>query len=164
MSGANGQPWDFIVVTDAAIKKEPFRAYAEVNQDFIYWMEEQRDFKLRHPAYQMTHRDTVQRQRTQVGCGRRLPPSSSSRAAGGGNGRPYRAPTRSGGQSHRTDRLANASMLMHLAADALGLGSQHVSIHIEEPFKRILGLPDLLLLVLIRPIGLPTWYTRSAST
>jgi nitroreductase len=97
MSGANGQPWDFIVVTDAAIKKEPFRAYAEVNQEFIYWMEEQRDFKLRHPAYQMTHRDTVQRQRTQVGCGRRLPPSSSSRAAGGGNGRPYRAPTRSGG-------------------------------------------------------------------
>ena len=35
------------------------------------------------------------------------------------------------------------------------LGSQHVTIHIEDPFKRILGVPDLLTLVLIMPIGYP---------
>jgi nitroreductase len=35
MSGANGQPWDFIVVKDAAIKKELFRAYSQENQEFI---------------------------------------------------------------------------------------------------------------------------------
>ena len=29
MSGANGQPWDFVVVRDAAIKQELFRAYIE---------------------------------------------------------------------------------------------------------------------------------------
>jgi nitroreductase len=35
MSGANGQPWDFIVVKDAAVKKELFRAYSQENQEFI---------------------------------------------------------------------------------------------------------------------------------
>src|SRR5262249_20112048 len=44
MSGANGQPWDFVIVKDAAIKKELFRVYTQENNDFIYWMEQQRDF------------------------------------------------------------------------------------------------------------------------
>jgi 5,6-dimethylbenzimidazole synthase len=35
---------------------------------------------------------------------------------------------------------------MHLAAASLGLGSQHVTIHIEEPFKRVLGVPDLVMI------------------
>ncbi len=59
------------------------------------------------------------------------------------------------GQTHLTDGLSNASMLMHLAAATLGLGSQHTTIHIEGPFKQILGVPDLLSLVLIMPIGYP---------
>jgi 5,6-dimethylbenzimidazole synthase len=44
---------------------------------------------------------------------------------------------------------------MHLAAGSLGLGSQHVTIHIQEPFKRVLGVPDLLTFSLIMPIGYP---------
>ena len=67
MSGANGQPWDFVVVKDAAIKKELFRVYTEENNDFIYWMEQQRDFKLRHPSFQMTHDQALQKHRTSVG-------------------------------------------------------------------------------------------------
>ncbi|HLH98524.1 MAG TPA: nitroreductase family protein [Xanthobacteraceae bacterium] len=155
MSGANGQPWDFIVVKDAAIKKQLFRAYSEVNQEFIYWMEQQRDFKLRHPAYQMTHQDSVQRQRTQVGWS-----EAPVLIVITGDGRRQWATVQGAhtfgrDQSHLTDGLSNASMLMHLAAAALGLGSQHVTIHIEEPFKRILGVPDLLRLVLIMPLGFP---------
>jgi 5,6-dimethylbenzimidazole synthase len=155
MSGANGQPWDFIVVKEPAIKKELFRAYSQENQEFIYWMEQQRDFKLRHPAYQMTHQDTVQRQRTQVGWS-----EAPVLVVITGDGRRQWATVQGAhtfgrDQSHLTDGLANASMLMHLAAAALGLGSQHVTIHIEEPFKRILGVPDLLRLVLIMPLGYP---------
>jgi len=59
MSGANGQPWEFVVVKDPKIKAELFRVYVEENVDFIYWMEQQRDLKLRHPAYQMTQEATV---------------------------------------------------------------------------------------------------------
>jgi hypothetical protein len=46
-------------------------------------------------------------------------------------------------------------MKIKLAADPNGLGSQHVTIHIQEPFKRILGVPDLLTFSLIMPIGYP---------
>src|SRR5262245_49806752 len=61
MSGANGQPWDFIVVKNPDTKKALFRAYIEENNDFIYWMEQQRDFKLRHPSFQMTHDEALQK-------------------------------------------------------------------------------------------------------
>ena len=67
MSGANGQPWDFIVVKDAETKRALFRAYIEENNDFIYWMEQQRDFKLRHPSFQMTHDEALQKHRNEVG-------------------------------------------------------------------------------------------------
>jgi hypothetical protein len=58
-------------------------------------------------------------------------------------------------QSHLTDGLANASFLIHLAIASLGLTSEWVSIHIQEPYKRILGIPDLLMVYLIIPIGHP---------
>ena len=155
MSGANGQPWDFIVVKDAAIKKELFRAYAEVNQEFIYWMEQQREFKLRHPSFQMTHDEALQKHRNEVGWS--VAPALIVIV---GDGRRQWATVQGAhtfgrDQSHLTDGLANTSMMMHLAAAALGLGSQHVTIHIQEPFKRILGVPDLLTFSLIMPIGYP---------
>src|SRR3977135_349679 len=37
MSGANGQPWEFVVLKDPKIKAELFRVYVEENVDFIYW-------------------------------------------------------------------------------------------------------------------------------
>jgi 5,6-dimethylbenzimidazole synthase len=58
-------------------------------------------------------------------------------------------------QSHLTDGLANASFLIHLAVASLGLTSEWVSIHIQEPYKRILNIPDLLMVYLIIPIGHP---------
>src|SRR5262249_44118104 len=70
MSGANGQPWEFVVVKDPKIKQELFRVYIEENTDFIYWMEQQRDFKLRHPAYQMTAEESVEKQRKGEGWSR----------------------------------------------------------------------------------------------
>src|SRR3954453_5839787 len=67
MSGANGQPWDFIVVKDPQIKKDLFRAFAEEILDFNYWMELQREPRLRHPSYQLTSNEAVEKRRTEVG-------------------------------------------------------------------------------------------------
>ena len=53
MSGANSQPWEFIVVTDPNTKKQLRDAYSENNTDFIFWMEQQREYNLRHPSYQV---------------------------------------------------------------------------------------------------------------
>jgi nitroreductase len=155
MSGANAQPWEFVVVKDPAIKKQLFRAYMDENNEFIYWMEQQRALKLRHPSFQMSKDEIVAKSRIEVGWseapvlivllgdGRRQWATVQGAHTYGRN------------QTHLTDGLSNASMLMHLAAAALGLGSQHTTIHIEDPFKRILGVPDLLSLVLIMPIGYP---------
>src|SRR3972149_8521951 len=62
MSGANSQPWEYIVVKDPQVKKELFRAYTEVNADFIYWVAQQRGFELRHPSSQMVAGEGAQRQ------------------------------------------------------------------------------------------------------
>src|SRR5258706_3250925 len=155
MSGANGQPWEFVVVKDPKIKAELFRVYVEENVDFIYWMEQQRDLKLRHPAYQMTQEATVEKQRRGQGWSQ-----APVLIVILGDGRRQWATVQGAhtfgrGQSHLTDGLANTAMMMHLAAAALGLGSQHVTIHIQEPFKRILGVPDLLTFSLIMPVGYP---------
>jgi nitroreductase len=136
-------------------KKRLFRAYIDENNDFIYWMEQQRDFKLRHPSFQMTHDEALQQHRNNVGWS--IAPVLIVIL---GDGRRQWATVQGAhtfgrDQSHLTDGLANTSMMMHLAAAALGLGSQHVTIHIQEPFKRILGVPDLLTFSLIMPIGYP---------
>src|SRR5258706_6810178 len=155
MSGGNGQPWDFIVVRNTDTKKALFRAYIEENNDFIYWMEQQREFKLRHPSFQMTHDEALQKHRNEVGWS--VAPALIVIV---GDGRRQWATVQGAhtfgrDQSHLTDGLANTSMMMHLAAAALGLGSQHVTIHIQEPFKRIFGVLDLLTFSLIMPVGYP---------
>jgi nitroreductase len=155
MSGANSQPWEFVVVKEPHIKTALFRAFVDDQQDFVYWMEQQRTFELRHPSFQMAADEAYQRQKLVVGFA-----EAPALIVVLGDGRRQwgtiqGAHTFGLQQSHLTDGLANASMLMHLAAASLGLGSQHVTIHIEEPFKRVLKVPDLLRLVLIMPIGYP---------
>ncbi len=155
MSGANSQPWEFIVVRDPEMKKALLRTYNEVDIDFTYWMEQQRAPELRHPSFQISHEDAVIRARTAkgwseapflivlLGDGRRQWGTVQSAHTYGVN------------QTHLTDALANASMLMHLAGAALGLGSQHVTIQIDGPFKKLLNVPDILKLTLIMPFGYP---------
>lgn len=161
MSGANGQPWEFVVVKDPATKEALFRAYVEENENFIYWMEQQRDPKLRHPSFQMTAEEAVQKARRSTGFGQ-----APVLICLLGDGRRQWATVQGAhtfgrNQSHLTDGLSNASMLMHLAAATMGLGSQHVTIHIQEPFKRILGVPDLLTFALIMPVGIPAVEPKS---
>ena len=154
-SGANSQPWEYIVVKDPQTKKDLFRAYTEINADFIYWMEQQRVFELRHPSFQMMAEEAVQQQRR--GAGWSEAPALIVVLGDGRRqwGTVQGAHTFERHQSHLTDGLANTCTLMHLAAASLGLGTQWVTIHIQEPFKRILDVPDLLMLYLIIPIGYP---------
>jgi nitroreductase len=156
MSGANSQPWEFIVVRDPKVKQALVEAYIDVNNDFIFWMEQMRLAELRHPAFQVAGDPAEQWERTRtrhaawgkapvliviLGDGRRQ------------WGTVLGAMTFGRHQSHLTDALSNAATLMHIAATALGLSSQHVTIHVQEPFKRVLDVPDLLMIHHIVPIG-----------
>ena len=166
MSGANSQPWEFIVVRDEEVKRQLFEAYRNVNSDFIFWMEQMREYPLRHPAYQVAGDNPS----ANNGNARRTGMSRAWSAApvlivilGDGRrqwGTVQGALTFGRHQSHLTDALSNAATNMHLAAAALGLGSQHVTIHIEEPFKRVLGVPDLVMVHHIVPIGYPAMERR----
>jgi len=157
MSGANSQPWEFIVVTDPEIKKQLRDAYSEHNTDFIFWMEQQREHGLRHPSYQVKS-DAHESLRFNKAKANWHQAPALIVVLGDGRrqwGTVMGAHTFGRDQSHLTDGLANACFLIHLAAASLGLTSEWVSIHIEEPHKRILGVPDLFKLYLIIPIGYP---------
>jgi nitroreductase len=155
MSGANSQPWEFVVVTDSAIKKQLRDAYSEHNTDFIFWMEQQREYNLRHPSYQVKDDPHESLRFNKAKANWHLAPALIVVLGDGRRqwGTVMGAHTFGRDQSHLTDSLANASFLIHLAVASLGLTSEWVSIHIEEPHKRILGVPDLLKLYLIIPIG-----------
>jgi 5,6-dimethylbenzimidazole synthase len=165
MSGANSQPWEFIVVKDESVKRALFEAYRDVNSDFIFWMEQMRERPLRHPAYQVEGDNPKEQwERAKSGMSRAWSSAPVLIVILGDGRRQWGtvqgALTFGRHQSHLTDALANAATLMHLAAASLGLGSQHVTIHIEEPFKRVLGVPDLVMVHHIVPIGWPAMERR----
>ena len=162
MSGANSQPWEFIVVTDPKIKKELRDAYSEYNTDLIFWMEQQREYSLRHPSYQVKNDPHESLRFNKAKANWHQAPAVIVVLGDGRRqwGTVMGAHTFGRDQSHLTDGLANACFLLHLAIASLGLTSEWVSIHIEEPHKRILNVPDLLKLYLIIPIGYPDVSSR----
>ena len=158
MSGANGQPWEYLVVTEPKVKEALFKAYRdELNCDYNFWMEQMRVPELRHPAYQMPGDPEEQIKKLRARPGWAQAPALIVVL---GDGRRQWATVMGGHtlgrhQSHLTDGLANTCILIHLAAAALGLGTQWVTIHIEDGFKRILDVPDVLTLYTIIPVGYP---------
>ncbi len=157
MSGANSQPWEFIIVTQPDIKQELWDAYVSINCEYTFWMEQMRLPELRHPSFHMPGSAEEQLARYKSFTGWSQVPALIVVL---GDGRKQWGTVMGGhtfgrGMSHLTDGLANACQIMHLAAAALGLGTQWVTIHVQEPFKRILGIPDLIMLHTIIPVGYP---------
>jgi 5,6-dimethylbenzimidazole synthase len=158
MSGANGQPWEFIVVTRPELKQKLWEAYRDMNRDFIFWTEQMRPRELRHPAFQRA--GTVEEQLAHYDEMRGFANAPALIVVLGDGRKQWAtvlgAMTFGRGMTHLTDGLANACQIMHLAAAALGLGTQWVTIQVEEEFKRILDVPDLLKLHSIIPVGYPS--------
>jgi 5,6-dimethylbenzimidazole synthase len=158
MSGANGQPWEYIVVTDPTVKKRLFKHYQdELNIDYNFWMEQMRVPELRHPAFQLEGDTEEQIRKLKARSGWAEAPVLIVLL---GDGRRQWATVMGGHtfgrhQSHLTDGLAVTCILIHLAAAAMGLGTQWVTLHIEDGFKRILNVPDVMSVYTIIPVGYP---------
>jgi 5,6-dimethylbenzimidazole synthase len=159
MSGANSQPWEFIIVQDPQVKKQLWRTYLEINATYVFWMEQMRADDVRHPAFQLTGSPDEQWEyyKSKDPDGWSLAPVLIVVL---GDGRRQWGTVMAGhtfgrGMTHLTDGLANCCQIMHLAAAALGLGTQWVTIHTPEPFKRALGVPDFLTLHTIISVGFP---------
>ena len=158
-SGANSQPWSYIVVRDSAVRKQLFDAYCTVDMDLMWWMEQMRAKEYRHNGYSVDTDDPDEGLR--IKQTRRLWRDAPVIIAIVGDGRKQWGTVLGGhtmglDQTHLTDGLSNTSLLIHLAAQSLGLTSQWMSIHTQGPFKQILGVPEPLMIHTLIPIGHPS--------
>jgi nitroreductase len=130
MSGANSQPWEFIVVRDPQVKQALVDAYVDVNNDFIFWMEQMRLAELRHPAFQVQGDPAEQWQqvRTRHAAWGKAPVLIVILGDGRRQwGTVLGAMTFGRHQSHLTDALSNAATLMSSCRNIarIGVAARH---------------------------------------
>lgn len=157
MSGANCQPWEFIVVRNRETIEALYRTYQEHVNELNFWLEQRFPFELRHPGFRLEGSLEEQQRELRARPGFRAAPAVIALL---GDGRRQLASVSGAStpgrhQTHLTDALSNAGTHIHLAAASLGLATQWVSIHIQEPFKSLLGVPPLLTLHSLIPVGYP---------
>ena len=150
MSGANAQPWEFIVVKDQETKDKLADALHEQRKT-EYIMEQTRVEEIRHPGptYDKGNKPTFNQAPVLiVVCGDRRTLVASVIAQNfdpgeGGLGGAY------------IKSMANATQNIQLAAAALGLGSSWISVaqSVEGIIKAILEVPDFLEVHTIVPVG-----------
>ncbi|MCL2707033.1 MAG: nitroreductase family protein, partial [Dehalococcoidia bacterium] len=151
MSGANAQPWEFVVVDDAEVKKHILTSWPEARKE-TYDIEQTRLPELRHPNFH------------------NLEASPGFKDAHVfiivlGDRRVYQATVlaanylwgEGGTDSTYLKNIGNATHNLHLAAAALGLGTQWVSVNRiwGETLKQILGIPDIFDVHTLVAVGYP---------
>jgi nitroreductase len=147
MSGANGQPWEFIVVKDEETKTKLAAARHEA-QKLTIAMEVIRIPEMRQPRYRKMDQE--------------MPKAILGNAPAiiviCGDPRTAQASVLNRLSDRRwiiDENMANTTQVMHLAVAACGLGSQWVTIDrlCEELMKPILGVPPVIRLFSMVTIG-----------
>ena len=135
-SGANSQPWEFVVVTDKN-KREQFVEFFKEQAEISYRVEQTRGAARRFPIYRKPPKGTPGFALAPVYiivCG-----DPRTREA-----YPLKA-KQDRGDSNYYSSLASALLYMHLAATALGLGSQWVTSSAQDlmqgRLKNLLDIP-----------------------
>ncbi len=155
MSGSNSQPWEFIVIKDKATRQRIAELH-EANGRDNYIIESTRVKEMRHLNYLEPSHELPGFKDAPVlivvGADPRVLQAQTipMHFYGGGEGGPL-------GPYYKN--IANATQFIHLAAAALGLGSQWVSLNNnwEPALKRLLDVPDIISLHTIVPIGYPAY-------
>jgi len=160
MSGANAQPWEFIIIREKATRDKIVEFYATyLNQEF--WdFERTRIKEMRHPMYAdglapdpASFKDAPV---IIVVCGdpRMLQASVLAVHFLGYEGGPG---------AHLAKAMANATQMLHLAAAALGLGSEWVSVGrtFENFLRGLLEVPAELSITTIVPVGYPAYEPKA---
>ncbi len=147
MSGANGQPWEFMVIK----KKETKDKLAEIfrkHHELTMTVERTKSLEYRQTDLQLESSfKTVWKDAPVI-------------IAVLGDRRTMQASTMAFRlfEYHTFDQnLANATYMINLAAAAAGLGSQWISIHdpVGEEMKAVLGIPSIITLFSLIPVGYP---------
>jgi 5,6-dimethylbenzimidazole synthase len=149
MSGANCQPWEFIVVKKPATKKKIFDEYL-AHWERVWHLEQQRSLPYKHPNYQWSWEEK----------------DAARSRIGWGDAPVYVVvlydPRKQFGSVEITRMILNGtllrslghlSMVIHLAAASLGLGSQRVDVSFQGPYREILGHREPIEVDCIVPVG-----------
>jgi len=156
-SGANGQPWEFIIVKDPKTKKKMAELYRQIRPEF-YVIEQTKTEELRHnmltspltnlPAFKDAPVIIVV-------CGDRRTLQASTLAG-------RFITTEGGADGTYSKNMGNVTYGLHLAAAALGLGAQWVSVMAdwEQLLKPLLGVPPVLQIHTLVPVGYPDYEPR----
>lgn len=157
MSGGNAQPWDFIAIQNKETKEKIIEIYQSQQME-MHFLEMARQQELRHP------------QLAQAPSG---PPGFADAPliiAVLGDPRVQHTVSILGASSSSTrfelldQSLGCSVQIMQLAVTSLGLTSGWVSIvhpMIEEPLKQLLGVPNVLRLMVLVPVGYPAHQPRT---
>jgi nitroreductase len=152
MSGANSQPWEFVVVKDAGTREKLYNAYVEGDFEKMFNIEQMRVTEYRHPGLRLAYdeRDKA----LEVATGWREAPVIIA---------VLKDPRKQWGSvlvAHERPDLAVLSatmghldMMLQLAAASLGLGSNRVDVSVQAPYRAVLGYPEPLLLDILVPVG-----------
>ena len=151
MSGANAQPWEFVVVDDALVKERIIASWPEARKE-TFVIEQTRQAELRHPNFHDLE----------------VSPGFKDAAVFIivlGDRRTYQATVQAanylwgegGTDATYLKNIGNATQILHLAAAALGLGTQWVSANRiwGEAIKQILVVPDVLDVHSLVAVGYP---------
>ncbi|MBI2954714.1 MAG: nitroreductase family protein [Chloroflexi bacterium] len=154
MSGANGQPWEFIVVKDPEIREKIAQA-KDQSQETSAAIEISRVPEMRQPRYRGLPD---------------IPPEQGFRDAPVlifvcADPRTAQATVLAQLVDRRwvvDENSTNATYALHLAAAACGLGSQWVTVlePFEERIKPILGVPPIIRVMNLIPIGYPAYVPK----
>lgn len=144
MSGANAQPWEFVVVKDPLLRGQIIESHFESHNE-SYAVEQTRVMELRLPALRDDRWAPVFKDAPVfiIVLGDRRTYQSTVLTShfvtgeGGGEG---------GADATYLKNMANAVQNMHLAAYVLGIGSLWVSVnHVwEQRIKTLLDIPEVL--------------------
>jgi len=156
MSGGNGQSWEFIVIKNQATK-EKIADLLEVRDKAIWPIEKTRIPELRHPAFREGADGTPIESFREAPvfiliCGD--PRTVQATLLGAQfllqEGGPY---------AHFLKNIANATMILHLAVAACGLGSQWVTLGspIDHEVRMLLDIPAEIVVHNVVPIGYPAY-------
>lgn len=153
MSGANSQPWEFIVVKDPEIRKKIYKVYIEIDAELCWNLEQQRIPEYRHPAFNLPPEEKEKLKNMLGGWGDApvilavlADPRKQWGSVLAAHGDMFHGSVLSYSMGH-------LSMIINLAAASLGLGSQRVDVITQAAYREILGYPEPLKLDIIVPIG-----------
>lgn len=155
MSGANSQPWEFIIIKDKETMQKLREVYEHDDYQFTYWLEQMREPQYRHPYFNYPAEEM---------------PSQMARATGWadapamiavvydprkqfGSVLSARANLADGSVSVLSCSLGCLSMTIQLAAASLGLSSARIDTNSQDGYRKVLDLPEPLRLYIMVPVG-----------